>query len=144
MRRVLTSIAGAATIALPAINTASAATSATVKPKVTTVKKTVTGTDAQVDRWGTIRVTLVVKKTTTVTKGKKKIVRSIVGVTVPSYPNHTDRSVYINQQAIPLLVQETLKAQGNVNNMQLVSGATDTSNGFAQSLQSALLQVKTV
>ena len=30
---------------------------------------------------------------------------------MPVYPNHTDRSVYINHQALPLLVQETLQPQ---------------------------------
>jgi uncharacterized protein with FMN-binding domain len=143
MRRVLTSIAGAATIALPAINTATAATNATVKPKVTTVKKTVTGSDAQVDRWGTIRVTLVVKKTTTVKGTTKKVTRSIVGVNVPVYPDHTDRSVFINRQALPMLTQQALQSQFHPN-IQLVSGASDTSNAFAQSLQAAILQAQKV
>ena len=30
---------------------------------------------------------------------------------MPVYPNHTDRSVFINQQALPYLIQETLQAQ---------------------------------
>jgi hypothetical protein len=47
-------------------------------------------------------VTLVVKKTTTTTgKKKKKIVRRIAGIRVPVYPNHTDRSVFLNEQALP-------------------------------------------
>ncbi|TML84315.1 MAG: hypothetical protein E6G08_17840 [Actinobacteria bacterium] len=139
MRRALTALFGAAALAAPVVDVAQAAT----KSKVTVVKKTVSGAETQVDRWGTIRVTLVVKKTTTVTGTKKKVSRSIVGVKVPVYPNHTDRSVYINQQALPYLVQETLHAQMNPN-IQLISGATDTSDAFVQSLQSAILLAKKV
>jgi len=139
MRRALTALFGAAALAAPVVDVAQAAT----KSKVTVVKKTVSGAETQVDRWGTIRVTLVVKKTTTVTGTKKKVSRSIVSVKVPVYPNHTDRSVYINQQALPYLVQETLHAQMNPN-IQLISGATDTSDAFVQSLQSAILLAKKV
>ena len=46
------------------------------------------------------------------------------------------RSQYIDQQSIPLLEQETLHAQSA--NIQGVSGASYTSAGFTQSLQSAL------
>lgn len=46
------------------------------------------------------------------------------------------RSQYIDQQSIPLLEQETLQAQSA--NIQGVSGASYTSAGFQQSLQSAL------
>jgi len=86
-------------------------------------------------------VTLVVRKTTTTTGTKKKVTRKIVGVSVPEYPNHTSRSVYINTQALPYLKQEVLQAQMS-SNIQLISGATDTSYAFVQSLQSAILQAK--
>jgi uncharacterized protein with FMN-binding domain len=46
------------------------------------------------------------------------------------------RSQFIDQQAIPILEQEALRAQSA--NIQGVSGASYTSQGFAQSLQSAL------
>jgi len=46
------------------------------------------------------------------------------------------RSQEINSQAAPILLQETLQA-GNAN-IQTVSGATYTSDGYVQSLQSAL------
>jgi uncharacterized protein with FMN-binding domain len=46
------------------------------------------------------------------------------------------RSQYIDQQSIPLLEQETLQAQSA--SIQGVSGASYTSAGFSQSLQSAL------
>jgi uncharacterized protein with FMN-binding domain len=46
------------------------------------------------------------------------------------------RSQFIDEQAIPILEQQALQAQSA--NIQGVSGATYTSAGFAQSLQSAL------
>lgn len=46
------------------------------------------------------------------------------------------RSVSIDQYSIPILEQEALQAQSG--NIQSVSGASYTSAGFAQSLQSAL------
>ena len=46
------------------------------------------------------------------------------------------RSQFIDQQAIPILEQEALKSQSA--NIQGVSGASYTSAGFEQSLQSAL------
>ena len=74
---------------------------------------------------------------------KKKVARKITKVVVPVYPNHTDRSVFINQQALPILIQEELSAQFK-SNIQMISGATATSYAFAQSLQSALLAAKKV
>ncbi len=62
---------------------------------------------------------------------------------MPVYPNHTDRSVFINQQALPMLVQEVLHAQFNPN-VSMISGASDTSYAFIQSLQAALVSAKKV
>ena len=66
--------------------------------------------------------------------------RKITSVAVPVYPNHTDRSVFINQNALPTLRAEALRAQSA--NIDLVSGATDTSDAFVQSLQAAILKAK--
>ena len=52
------------------------------------------------------------------------------------YPNNHSTSVYINQQAMPYLQQEAIQAQNA--NVQLISGATFTSQAFIQSLSSAL------
>ncbi len=46
------------------------------------------------------------------------------------------RSQFIDQQAIPMLEQEVMQAQSG--SIQGISGASYTSAGFAQSLQSAL------
>ena len=57
-------------------------------------------------------------------------------VQVPVYPTESFRDQEINQRAVPQLVSETLSAQGA--RIQMVSGATYTSGGYEQSLQSAL------
>jgi uncharacterized protein with FMN-binding domain len=141
MRRLIASVFGATALALPTVN-AWAAPAVAAKTRVVTATKSFSGATASVDRWGEMQVTVVVKKTTTtnLTTKKKTVKRKIVSVKVPVYPNHTDRSVFINQQALPILIQETTQAQSASINM--VSGATDTSYGFAQSLQSALLKAK--
>lgn len=59
-------------------------------------------------------------------------------VQVPEYPSGNSRDRQINQRAIPLLVSETLSAQSA--RIDMVSGATYTSDGYLQSLQSALDQ----
>lgn len=51
-------------------------------------------------------------------------------------PDETSRDVRINNAAVPILVQETLQAQSA--QIDTVSGATYTSEGYAQSLQSAI------
>src|SRR5205823_6118026 len=144
MNRAIPALAGAAALA-PVGNLVAAAQAAPAAPAATSRtivdKKTVSGSEAQADRWGYIRIQLVVRKTTTITGTRKKVTRRIVSVTVPEYPNHTDRSVFINRQALPLLQQEVLQAQLNPN-IQLVSGATDTSHAFLQSLQAAILLAK--
>lgn len=63
----------------------------------------------------------------------------LVDVNVLQYPNSHDTSVAINQQALPMLKQEAIQAQ-NPNNIQIISGATLTSEAFIQSLTSALNQ----
>ena len=143
MRKLIAAAFGATALAVPNLNAwAATAAATTPKTKVVTVTKSFTGTAAQVDRWGELQVTIVVKKTTTtnLTTKKKTIQRKITAVTVPVYPNHTNRSVFINQQALPILIQETIQAQSSAVN--LVSGATDTSYGFQQSLQSAIVKAK--
>jgi uncharacterized protein with FMN-binding domain len=52
--------------------------------------------------------------------------------------NSDGRSQDINSQAVPYLRQETLQAQNA--NVSIVSGATLTSQAYAQSLQAALQQ----
>ncbi len=66
----------------------------------------------------------------TVTNGK------ITNATALTYPTSTFRDQQINQQAIPYLIQETLQAQSS--RIQGVGGASYTSQGWYESLVSAL------
>ena len=144
MNKATATVLGAMAFALPNASAWAAGTAqrAMPKTKVVTATKSFTGAAVQADRWGEVDVTIVVKKTTTTNlKTKKKTVtRKITAVKVPVYPNHTDRSVFINQNALPTLIQETMQAQSS--RVDLVSGATDTSLSFQQSLQSAILKAK--
>lgn len=62
----------------------------------------------------------------------------ITDVKFLQYPDTHATSVDINQQAMPYLKQEAMQTQSA--NVQIVSGATFTSQAFQQSLQSALSQ----
>lgn len=53
-------------------------------------------------------------------------------------PNDRQTSIMINSQAMPLLTQEAIQAQNS--QVDIISGATDTSKAFIQSLGSALSQ----
>jgi len=144
MKRALTATLGAIVLALPPANAIAAverASSSTTTAKKVVVVKKVSGSAAQADRWGTVQITLTVRKTTTTVNGHKTVTRKWTDIG-GSFTYHTDRSLYIMQQALPQLRQQALQTHsGNVN---LVSGATYTSQAFTQSLQEALLKVKTV
>jgi len=86
---------------------------------------TVTGSVAST-RWGPVQVSI------TVTDGK------ITAVDVPQYPTGNGKDRQINASALPILTKETLSAQSA--DIDMVSGATVTSEGYVQSLQSALDQ----
>jgi uncharacterized protein with FMN-binding domain len=88
---------------------------------------TVTGSVAST-RWGPVQVSI------TVTDGK------ITAVDVPQYPTGNGKDRQINASALPILTKETLSAQSA--DIDMVSGATVTSDGYIRSLQSALDQVK--
>ena len=89
----------------------------------TSGSKTYTGDTVQT-RWGPVQVRITVKS------GK------ITDVTAVSYPSDNPRDQEINSYAIPQLRTEALAAQSA--NIDSVSGATYTSDGYKQSLQSAL------
>jgi uncharacterized protein with FMN-binding domain len=60
----------------------------------------------------------------------------LADVQVLQYPNDRRTSQEINSQALPWLKQEAVQVQNA--NVDFISGATLTSNAFAESLQSAL------
>lgn len=55
-------------------------------------------------------------------------------------PNDNPNSQYINQQADPMLKQEAIQSQSA--NVDTITGATDSSMAFVQSLSAALNQAK--
>jgi uncharacterized protein with FMN-binding domain len=65
--------------------------------------------------------------------------RNIVSATAVAYPQGSARDAQINAYAIPYLNSEATRA--NTANIAMVSGATYTSAGYVQSLQSALDQL---
>jgi uncharacterized protein with FMN-binding domain len=82
--------------------------------------------DVTQTRWGPVEVKI------TVTDG------TITRVDVLQSPSGNGRDIEINDRALPVLVQETIDAQSA--KIDMVSGATVTSDGYVGSLQSALDQ----
>ena len=64
----------------------------------------------------------------------------LANVEVPTYPNDRSTSIRINNAALPKLVQEAIISQNA--QVDIVSGATQTSQAFQQSLASALAKAK--
>jgi uncharacterized protein with FMN-binding domain len=86
-------------------------------------------TGSQADaQWGYIQVKAIIKN------GK------ITDVQFLQYPNERNRSVEINAYADPQLTTEAIQAQSA--NVDVITGATDTSQAFIQSLTDALNQAK--
>jgi uncharacterized protein with FMN-binding domain len=77
-------------------------------------------------QWGPVQVQL------TVSGGK------ITKVNVLQYPNGNPKDGEINDYALPILTKETVDKQSA--SIDMVSGATVTSTGYIQSLQSAVDQ----
>ena len=65
---------------------------------------------------------------------------AITDVQVPEYPSGNPRDRQINERALPVLVLETTEAQSA--DIDMVSGATYTSEGYRESLQSAIDQAR--
>ncbi|MGZ4456713.1 MAG: FMN-binding protein [Nocardioides sp.] len=107
--------------------TAGSATSGTTKKaaKKGPAKKTVAGATAQT-QWGPVQVQI------TTQAGK------ITNVDMLQYPQGNSQDDAINSYALPILMQSTLQAQSA--QIDMVSGATITSTGYLQSLQSAIDQ----
>lgn len=115
----------------------------TKKKVVTTV--TVTGPSVKCHQWGFMEVQLKVTKTvTTPISGKPSVSIKITGVSWPIYPDHTPKSKYINAQALPLLLQETMQLQANAGSkLENIAGATHTTVSWRTSIQAALLKAET-
>ncbi|MEV5174638.1 FMN-binding protein [Streptomyces flaveolus] len=110
----------------PTVATASAkapAASSSSAPGSASGNRTATGDTAQT-RWGPVQVRV------TVRDGR------LTDVTAVAYPQDNPRDQEINSYALPQLRREALAAQSA--EIDTVSGATYTSDGYRQSLQSAL------
>jgi uncharacterized protein with FMN-binding domain len=64
----------------------------------------------------------------------------LIDVTFLDYPQDRRDSIEINQQAMPMLKQQAISVQSA--QVDGVSGATDTSHAFVQSLNDALTQAR--
>jgi uncharacterized protein with FMN-binding domain len=82
-------------------------------------------------RWGPLQVDLKISKVPGSAKFK------ILAVTWPIWPQHTAKSVFINDKALPLLQMQVLQLQSA--KIETISGATNVSDSFIQSLHGALL-----
>jgi uncharacterized protein with FMN-binding domain len=130
--KALATLLSACSLAIPVTQAAGATRSGAVAKKIVTRKAT--GTNATADRWGAVQV--VVTERITISGGKKRVRFTDLGGT---YSYHTGRSQFVMSEALPQLRQEFLSAQSA--NVQLISGASATSQAFEQSLQAALLKL---
>lgn len=118
--------ASAGSAAAPASG-AAAPTSSAAAPTSSAAAATADYTGQAVDtRYGTVQVKVSIRA------------RKITDVSFVQLTSYDGRSEEINQQAGPILLQQTLSAQSA--QIDGVSGATYTSQGYEQSLQSALDQ----
>ncbi len=97
---------------------------ATSPDKSTATPATTIDGDSVNTEWGPVQVQI------TVADGQ------ITEVNMLDYPYENRKDQEINTRALPILIQETLDAQST--DIDMVSGATVTSNGYLESLQSAL------
>lgn len=107
----------------PSDSSSSSGSSGSSGGSKSTGTKTVTGDTVQT-RWGPVQVRVTVKN------GR------ITDVTAVTYPQDNPKDQEISSYAIPQLRREALAAQSA--SIDSVSGATYTSDGYKQSLQSAL------
>lgn len=105
--------------------TATPSASASAPAAAAPATKTVTGTAVDT-RYGPVQV----KVTFVGTK--------ITAIDAIQYPTESGRDQEINSQAIPMLQQEAMASQSA--KIDTISGATYTSEGYIQSLQSAIDQ----
>ncbi|MEZ0066985.1 uncharacterized protein with FMN-binding domain [Streptacidiphilus sp. MAP12-20] len=126
---VISSGSDSTTSAGSAASTSTPAPGASKTAAKTTTKAASTGsyTGTAVDtRYGPVQVRI------SVSGGK------LSKIDVLQYPNGMQKDIEINGYALPVLNQEALAAQSA--KIDMVSGATYTSTGYTQSLQSALDQ----
>jgi uncharacterized protein with FMN-binding domain len=124
-----TATASTADTPAPTVTDGTTTSGATATNTPTTLYKDGTYNGSVADaQWGYIQVQAIVK-------GGK-----ITDVKFLQYPNERSLSVEINTYADPILTSEAIQAQSA--NVDFISGATDSSFAFSQSLSSALSQAQ--
>jgi uncharacterized protein with FMN-binding domain len=112
-----------ATSADPGSTVSGATGTATEEGTASATAITVTGPSADT-RWGPVQVQITVADGT------------VTDIEVVDYPTENGKDRQINARALPVLVSETLDSQSA--DIDMVSGATVTSEGYVESLQGAL------
>jgi uncharacterized protein with FMN-binding domain len=140
-KRALAVLACSLVLAVPTVNAWATLWHKAAKQRAATVTKVVKGTTvpcpvtpshgAITGKWGPLQVVLKISKV----PGGKKF--KILAVTWPIWPQHTARSVFINEKALPLLQQQVLQLQSA--KIETIAGATQLSDSFIQSLHAALV-----
>ncbi|GAA2140923.1 hypothetical protein GCM10009760_24580 [Kitasatospora kazusensis] len=125
--RIISSDTSSTPSSAPSAGQSSPAASAAASPGSPSASATRTVTGSAIDtRYGPVQVRVVLD-------GKK-----VSRIDVIQYPQESGRDLEINSYALPQLNQEAIAAQSA--QIDAVSGATYTSDGYTRSLQSALDQ----
>lgn len=140
-KRALVVLACCLVLAVPTVNAWATAWQRASMQRAARVTKVIKGTTvpcpvtrdqhAATGKWGPLQVDLKISKI----PGAKTF--KILAVTWPIWPQHTARSVFINEKALPLLQQQVLQLQSA--KIETISGATNVSVSFIQSLHAALV-----
>ena len=117
------SVAGGSASAFGAGNPSTGSSSSSSSGSGSDAARTVDGPVIST-RWGPVQVRITTDGST------------LTGVEMLQYPSGNGRDQQINDYALPILVSETMDAKSA--NIDMVSGATVTSEGYLQSLQAAL------
>lgn len=139
-RRSIAALAIAWLLAFPPLSAWAAGQSGKATSKKKVEKLRFVGPSVPCKRWGPLQVAVTVAKTTTTIGTKKKVAIKILKIDFPIVSDATFKTKYINDQALPLLVEDTLANQSAI--VEVISGATDTTISYKQSLQAALIQAK--
>jgi uncharacterized protein with FMN-binding domain len=116
-------VAGGSSSAFSAGNASSGSSASTSSGSGSGAARTVDGPVIST-RWGPVQVRITTGGST------------LTGVEVLQYPSGNGKDQEINDYALPILVSETMDAKSA--DIDMVSGATVTSDGYLQSLQAAL------
>jgi uncharacterized protein with FMN-binding domain len=108
--------------------------SSTTPQHATASKNTATYKDGSYTGKSTDALYGFVQVRATITGGK------LADIAILDYPQDRDTSIAINTSALPVLKQEAI--QNQTAQVDGISGATDTSKAFTESLQDALTQAK--